>query len=258
MDGAIDIRGLTVEFPERGGVARAVNALDLAVGVGQVCGFLGPNGAGKTTTMHVLLGFVAPTRGEARIFGTDVRASIARERIGYLPEHPDTYPFLSGRELLRMTGRLFRMPPAAIRNRSDHLLATLGMAAAADRRIATYSRGMLQRICLAQALINDPDLVILDEPTGGLDPFGRLDVRGIIAGLKAAGKTVFFSSHELSEVEMVCDHIAIVAKGRVIAQGPANSLVAAGESLERYFMRVVTEAGAGNKKGRADGEDHRK
>ena len=226
-------------FPSRQGAVRALDGLMLEVKQGQVFGFLGPNGAGKTTAMHILLGFIAATSGEARIFGADVRHSIARQRIGYLPEHPDTYRFLSGRELLAMTGRLFRMEGRQIRSRIDELLAMTGIREAADRRIATYSRGMMQRICLAQALINDPDLVILDEPTGGLDPIGRMEIRKIITDLRDRGKTVFFSSHELSEVELVCDHLAILSKGRVVAEGKASDLVKPNESLEKYFMRVV-------------------
>lgn len=220
---------------------RALDAISLQVDEGVVFGFLGPNGAGKTTAMHVLLGFIAATSGEARIFGDDVRRSIARQRIGYLPEHPDTYRFLTGRELLCSTGHLFRMKGRALKRRVEVILDQVGLTDAAGRRIGTYSRGMLQRICLAQALINDPDLVILDEPTGGLDPFGRMQIRAIIDDLRVRGKTVFFSSHELSEVELVCDRLAILSRGRIIAEGPADELVPAGERLEKYFMRVVGE-----------------
>ena len=206
---------------------------------GHIFGFLGPNGAGKTTAMHVLLGFISATSGDASIFGTDVRDSVARQRIGYLPEQPDTYRFLTGRELLTLTGRLFHFRGKALRTRVAEVLAMTGIEDAADRRIATYSRGMMQRICLSQALINDPDLVFLDEPTGGLDPVGRMDVRRIILDLRDRGKTVFFSSHELSEVELVCDHLAILSRGKIVAEGAARDLVPEGERLERFFMRVV-------------------
>ena len=226
-------------FPSRQGPIPALHSLDLRVETGQVFGFLGPNGAGKTTTMHILLGFISATSGEARIFGTDVRETIARQRIGYLQEHPDSYRFLTGRELLVFTGRLFLLRGAPLRARVDEVAAQTDIAGALDRRIGTYSRGMMQRICLAQALINDPDLVILDEPTGGLDPMGRMGIRKIISGLRERGKTVFFSSHELSEVELVCDTIAILARGRIVAQGSASELVEPGETLEKYFMRVV-------------------
>jgi ABC-2 type transport system ATP-binding protein len=239
MDSAIAIRDLTVVFPSRQGPIRALDGLTLDVKPGQVFGFLGPNGAGKTTAMHVLLGFIDATSGETRLFGADVRQSIARQRIGYLPEHPDTYRFLSGYELLTMTGRLFGMKGSPLRSRIQDLLDLTGIRGAADRRIATYSRGMMQRINLAQALVNDPDLVILDEPTGGLDPIGRMEIRKIIADLRNRVKTVFFSSHELSEVELVCDRLAILARGRLVAEGKAADLARPGESLEQYFMRVV-------------------
>jgi ABC-2 type transport system ATP-binding protein len=242
MTPAVEIRELSVVFPMRRGAVKAVDDLSLRIGQGQIVGFLGPNGAGKTTTLHVLLGFIAPTSGSARIFGTDVQHSIARRRLGYLPEHPDTYRFLTGRELLVLTGRLFGLGRRALGTRVGAVLEQTGMAEAADRRIGTYSRGMMQRICLAQALINDPDLVILDEPTGGLDPIGRMAVRRIITDLRDRGKTVFFSSHELSEVELVCDRIAILSRGRVVVEGMPTQLVKPGERLEQYFMRVVGDA----------------
>ena len=236
----MDIRNLTVVFPSGRQSVRALDGIDLAIPQGRVFGFLGPNGAGKTTTMHVLLGFVSATSGEARVFGEDVRRSIARRRIGYLPEHPDTYRFLSGRELLTMTGRLFLLRGSQLARRVGEVLAEVELAdEMADRRIATYSRGMLQRIGLAQALINDPDLIVLDEPTGGLDPIGRMAVRRVISGLRLRGKTVFFSSHELSEVELVCDHLAILAKGRIVAEGAVADLIPPGENLEKYFMRAI-------------------
>jgi len=240
MSNAIDIQDLVVEFPgARGDTVRALQGLSLSVAQGQVYGFLGPNGAGKTTTMHVLLGFIEATAGAARLFDEDVRQTIARRRIGYLPEHPDTYRFLTGRELLLMAGRLFGLPRAARNARAAELLALVGLETAADRRLATYSRGMLQRIGLAQALVNDPDLVILDEPASGFDPLGRIRIREIIAALRERGKTIFFSSHELSEVERVCDRVGILAAGRLVAEGRVTELVRAGESLEQYFIRVV-------------------
>lgn len=217
----------------------ALAGLDLSVPAGTVFGFLGPNGAGKTTTIQILLGFQDATGGVARLFGQPVNRTIARDRIGYLAENPDSYGFLTGRELLTMAGRLFKLTPAEIRVRTEQLLAETGLLPAADRRIATYSRGMKQRICLAQALINDPDLLILDEPTGGLDPLGRLDIRRLIEARRQAGKTVFFSSHELSEVELVCDRIALLSRGRLVAEGAVRDLVPEGETLERFFIRMV-------------------
>jgi ABC-2 type transport system ATP-binding protein len=205
-----------------------------------VYGFIGPNGAGKTTTIHVLLGFIAATSGTAAIFGEDVRHSIARRRIGYMSEHPQLYRFLTGRELLIMTGRLFGIGGRLLAGKVAELIELVGLSGAADRRIAQYSRGMMQRIALAQALVNDPDLIILDEPTAGFDPIGRIGIREIISGLRAAGKTVFFSSHELSEVERLCDRIGILAGGCLVAGGNIAQLVKTGESLEQYFLRVLT------------------
>ncbi|MDO9541368.1 MAG: ABC transporter ATP-binding protein [Kiritimatiellia bacterium] len=237
---AIEICDLTVEFRTGGQVIAALQKLNLSVAQGEVYGFIGPNGAGKTTTMHVLLGFIAATSGTATIFGEDVRRSIARRRIGYMPENPQMYRFLTGRELLVMAGRLFGLRGNLLSRKAAELIDLVNLSAAADRRIAGYSRGMMQRIALAQALVNDPDLIILDEPTGGFDPIGRIGIREIIAGLRAAGKTVFFSSHELSEVEQICDRVGIIAKGRLIADGHIAQLVKAGESLEQYFLRILT------------------
>lgn len=245
MNTAIGIHDLSVRFRERGGFIEALRGITLDVNEGEVFGFLGPNGSGKTTTMLVLLGFIEPDSGHARIFGEDVRNRIARERIGYLPEKAETYPFLTGRELLHMAGCLFKMQRILLKKRAEELLEQVRLSEAADRRIATYSRGMLQRVGLAQALINDPDILILDEPTGGMDPLGRMEIRRIIAGLRDRGKTVFFSSHELSEVELVCDHIAIIANGRIAACGAVAELVPAAESLEQYFLKMVACARAG-------------
>lgn len=240
MTPAIEIQNLSVSFPSPTGMVQALRNLSIVVAPGTVFGFLGPNGAGKTTTIQVLLGFQEANQGTARLFGKPISETIAREKIGYLAENPDTYNFLTGRELLTMAGRLFNLPASEIKTRSKQLLNETGLAFAADRRIAGYSRGMRQRICMAQALINDPDLLILDEPTGGLDPLGRMDIRRIIAERKKAGKTVFFSSHELSEVELACDRVAILSQGNLIAEGAIHELVSPGESLERFFIKAVT------------------
>jgi len=240
MTNAIEIRDLTVEFRAGRKTISALQKLNLNVMQGEVYGFIGPNGAGKTTTMHVLLGFVEAASGTAAIYGEDVRRSIARRRIGYMPENPQMYCFLTGRELLTMAGQLFGMRGSLLSAKSAELIDLIGLSDAADRRIAGYSRGMMQRIALAQALINDPDLIILDEPTSGFDPIGRIEIRKIIAGLRSAGKTVFFSSHELSEVERVCDRVGIIANGRLIADGHISQLVKAGETLEQYFVRILT------------------
>jgi len=240
---AVEVRDLVVTFRSHGASVQALRGISFVVPQGQVVGFLGPNGAGKTTTLHVLLGFQAPTSGGASIFGEDVTKSVARRRLGYMPEHPQAYPFLTGRELLNAAGRIFGMSRSRAGERAAALLGEVDLAAAADRRIATYSRGMLQRIGLAQALVNDPDLVILDEPTSGLDPVGRSKVRNLVARLRDAGKTVFFSSHELSEVELVCDRVLMLVDGAIAASGAVGELVGRGESLERYFLKIVSSGG---------------
>ncbi len=243
MSNVIEIRELRVEYPGRraGEPPRlAVNGLSLEVHSGEVFGFLGPNGAGKTTTMNVLLGFVNPSGGEAYLFGVNVRQPIARQRIGYLPELTYYYKFLTAEELLRFYARIFELPRAETERRIDALLKLVELEAVRHRPIRTYSKGMQQRVGLAQALINDPDLLILDEPTSGLDPLGRMKVREIIQRLKNQGKTVFFSSHELGEVETVCDRVAIICEGRVREQGRVSDLVARYRcDLERVFLTVI-------------------
>jgi ABC-2 type transport system ATP-binding protein len=217
----------------------ALQGLDLEVGAGEVFGFLGPNGAGKTTTMNVLLGFVPPTGGTASLFGIDVRQPIARQRIGYLPELTYYYKFLTAEELLRFYSKIFGIPPADADQRIAKLLKLVELESAAKRPIKSYSKGMQQRVGLAQALINNPDLLVLDEPTSGLDPLGRMKVREIIQRLKNEGKTVFFSSHELGEVETVCDRVAIVHEGELKAVGTVADISAGHTNLEKAFLKIV-------------------
>jgi len=239
----IDIRDLCVVYRGRGTGQpdrTAVKGLTLSVRPGEVFGFLGPNGAGKTTTMNVLLGFVNATGGEARLFGADVREPIARQRIGYLPELTYYYKFLSAEELLRFYARIFRIPRAETERRIDGVLKLVELEEARRRQIKTYSKGMQQRVGLAQALINNPDLLIFDEPTSGLDPVGRMKVREIIQRLKNEGKTVFFSSHELGEVETVCDRVAILHQGELKVEGRIGDLVRQYQlNLEQIFLKVI-------------------
>ena len=218
----------------------ALQGLTLSVNAGEVFGFLGPNGAGKTTTMNVLLGYVNATGGAAYLFDVNVREPIARQRIGYLPELTYYYKFLTAEELLRFYGRLFEIPRGEIESRVDRLLKLVELEHARKRPIRTYSKGMQQRAGLAQALINDPDLLLLDEPTSGLDPLGRMKVREIIQRLKNDGKTVFFSSHELGEVETVCDRVAIMNSGELKVTGRVSDLVAEHQcNLEQLFLKIV-------------------
>jgi ABC-2 type transport system ATP-binding protein len=243
MEAILKIENLRVEYRSRElgqGTKVALQGLNLSVGQGEVFGFLGPNGAGKTTTMTVLLGFVQPTGGAAYLFGTNVREPVARQRIGYLPEMTYYYKFLTAEELLRFYARIFRLPRAERERRIDAVLKLVELEQARKRPIKTYSKGMQQRVGLAQALINNPDLLILDEPTSGLDPIGRMKVREIIQRLKNEGKTVFFSSHELGEVETVCDRVAILAQGELKAEGRVRDIVREHEGdLEQAFLRII-------------------
>jgi ABC-2 type transport system ATP-binding protein len=239
----IEVKDLSVTYRARGSRQPdrlAVKNLRLSVRSGEVFGFLGPNGAGKTTTMNVLLGFVNASAGDAYLFGTNVREPIARQRIGYLPELTYYYKFLSAEELLRFYAKIFGIPKAETERRIDAVLKLVELEGARKRPIKTYSKGMQQRAGLAQALINNPDLLILDEPTSGLDPIGRMKVREIIQRLKDEGKTVFFSSHELGEVETVCDRVAILHQGELKVEGSVSELAAQHKcNLEKLFLRVI-------------------
>jgi len=243
MEAILETKKLRVEYkPQTRAQGRkvAVRDLNLRVNAGEVYGFLGPNGAGKTTTMNVLLGFVNATSGAAYLFGVDVRQPIARQRIGYLPELTYYYKFLSAEELLRFYARIFRLSRAETDHRIDNLLKLVELEHARKRPIKTYSKGMQQRVGLAQALINNPDLLILDEPTSGLDPLGRMKVREIIQRLKNEGKTVFFSSHELGEVETVCDRVAIINNGELKVEGSVAELVEQHQAnLEKIFLDLI-------------------
>lgn len=243
MDSILRVNNLRVEYrapSEPGGVKLAVNGLTLQVGSGEVFGFLGPNGAGKTTTMNVLLGYVNATGGSAELFGVDVRQPIARQRIGYLPELTYYYRFLTAEELLRFYAKIFGLGRQKTDQRVHELLKLVELDDVRRRPIRTYSKGMQQRVGLAQALINDPDLLLLDEPTSGLDPVGRMKVREIIQRLQEEGKTVFFSSHELGEVETVCNRVAILHEGRVQEEGHVSDLLDKYKcDLEQIFLKVV-------------------
>ena len=239
----IKIQNLAVTYPSRGlrqESTVAVRGLSLDVNRGEVFGFLGPNGAGKTSTMQVLLGFRPPTSGAAFLFDIDVRETIARRRIGYLPELTYYYKFLTAEELLRFYARIFRIPRGEADRRIDALLKLVELEDARKRLIKAYSKGMQQRVGLAQALINNPDLLVLDEPTSGLDPLGRMKVREIIQRLKNEGKTVFFSSHELGEVETICDRVAIIHRGELKVQGRVSDLAQKYQTgLEKIFLNVI-------------------
>jgi ABC-2 type transport system ATP-binding protein len=225
---AISIVGLTKDFPVnlRGLKVRAVDQLSLSIPANEIFGLLGPNGSGKSTTIKAILGLVAPTVGECHIFGE--RASSVRSRfdVGYLPEAPYFYRYLTGRELVTFYARVCQVPRPRLRARVDEVLSWVGLEAAADRRVGTYSKGMLQRIGLAQALVHDPRLLILDEPTAGVDPVGSAEMAKLIVGLKAQGRTVLICSHLLAQIEDICDRVAILNRGRLVLEGRVEDLVA--------------------------------
>jgi ABC-2 type transport system ATP-binding protein len=223
----IDVRdlGKVYRTPFRRRRSQALNGVSFSVGRGEIFGFLGPNGAGKTTTIRVLMGLIAATAGSARIFGHPVPSREARMRLGFLPEQPYFYDYLTVEELLDLVGRLFGLDRATRTRRAGELIERVGLGRARGQSLKRFSKGMMQRAGLAQALMNDPDLVVLDEPMSGLDPIGRKEVRDLIVELRERGKTVFFSSHILTDVEAVADRVAIVARGEIRAQGVPAELV---------------------------------
>lgn len=213
----------------------AVEDLNLTVTVGEVFGFLGPNGAGKSTAVKMLMGLVHPTAGAARLLGNPIGDIETKRRIGFLPEHFRFPDWLRADELLHFHGRLAGLDHRERERRASEVLALVGLSSRAGDRLRTFSKGMLQRIGIAQALLTDPDLVFLDEPTSALDPLGRREVRDIIRELKQAGKTVFLNSHLLSEIELICDRVAIIDRGRVVREGNLDEL------LDRHELEVRVE-----------------
>jgi ABC-2 type transport system ATP-binding protein len=221
-DLAIETRGLRKVY----GSKIAVNGLTLEVRRGEAFGFLGPNGAGKTTSIKMLLGLAEPTSGSGRLLGSPLRHPSIRSKVGFLPEHFRFHEWLTGYEFLRLHGRLYRMQADHLQHRIRELLALVGLTEFFGQQLRTYSKGMLQRIGLAQALLNDPEIVFLDEPTSGLDPAGRRLVRDIITELRKKGTTVFLNSHFLSEVEVTCDRVAFIKHGEVLRVEELGKLAA--------------------------------
>ena len=223
----IRVRKLRKTF-KTGLIAReveAVRGVSFEVQRGEIVGFLGPNGSGKTTTIKMLLGLIKPTAGEAWMFGERVPSLHARQRLGFLPENPYVYPYLTPREFVRMSGALSGVPRNKLAKRTEDVLDRTGVLYAADRQVRRLSKGMLQRSALAAALVGDPELLILDEPMSGLDPVGRKEVRELILAECADGRTVFFSTHILSDVESLCDHVTILRAGQVVEKGPIRTLL---------------------------------
>jgi ABC-2 type transport system ATP-binding protein len=207
-----------------------LDSVDLTIYRGEIFGILGANGAGKSTTLKVLAGLIRPTDGQAWLFDHPIDDPQTRARIGFLPDVPAFQDYLTAEESLMLSGRLAGLPPVLLRSRVGYVLSTLGLSTVRQRRLAAFSKGMLQRMGLAQALIHDPDLLLFDEPMSGLDPMGRADVRDLILRLKQAGKTIIFSSHLLHDVELLCDRTGLLTSGRLVVQESRQELILASRS----------------------------
>jgi len=245
MQAAIEIDGLTKDYYLgfwRKRPRRALDGLTLTIEEGEVFGFLGPNGAGKTTTLKLLMGLIFPTSGGARILGRAIEDVSMHHDVGYLPEQPYFYDYLTARELLDYFARFFRLSAQERRRRIGSLLDLVGLSAAADVQLRRYSKGMLQRIGIAQAILHQPRVVFLDEPMSGLDPVGRREARDIILDLKRQGRTVFFSTHILPDAEMLCDRVAVLVGGKLQGVGSPEQIV----SIEVESLEVLFELPAGS------------
>lgn len=221
----IDVRDLVVEYGRGKKIHRAVDGISFQVAAGECVGFIGANGAGKSTTMKALLGFIFPAAGEVRVFGRPAGTVESRQRLGYLPEVALYYPFMKARELLELYGGLHGLSKADIKRRVPGLLEEVGLGGRGENLLKNFSKGMQQRLGIAQAIIANPELLIFDELSSGLDPVGRHDLRDVILRLKAAGTTIFFSSHELTEVESLCDRVIMINKGRIVTEAPVADLL---------------------------------
>ncbi len=242
MENYIEISKLSVNYASGKNHFTALSEINLNVKRGEIFGFLGPNGAGKTTTIKTILGMIPEYRGNVRILKHDPRSASARQRIGYMPEIANYYWYLTPNELMKMYGRIFGISSKELPEKINHVLDLVGLNESKNKLMKIFSKGMMQKVSFAQSLLNDPELLILDEPTTGLDPIARLKMRNVIKSLKNMGKTIFFSSHELSEVEMICDEIAIIKKGKIITSGRPDKLLSEKkekETLESYFINLI-------------------
>jgi len=224
----VSVENVTRDFRPGFGlrVKRVLDGISFGVREGEIFGFVGPNGAGKTTTLKILMGLIRATGGRASVLGHDVSETEYRRHVGFLPENPYFYEYLSGREILDFYARLSGVPARRRPDRVNTLLEWVGLSHAAGARLRTYSKGMLQRVGIAQALVHDPSVIFLDEPMSGLDPIGRVEIRDLILRLRADGKTVFMNTHMLHDVEMVCDRVAIIVEGRIRYQGQIEDFLA--------------------------------
>ena len=240
MPSVIEIQNLVVGYDKK----NILDGLSLTVRRGEIFGFLGLNGAGKSTTIKAILGLIHPVSGQVLLHGlppSDVRSRI---RVGFLPEEATYYRFLTPLEILNFMGELFGIPKSILKKRIPDLLELVGLTEVRNKLLGTFSKGMAQKLGLAQALVNEPETLILDEPTSGLDPLARMDLRKILKDLKKRGRTIFFSSHELSEAELLCDSIAIIHSGRLIKSGSLQDVLgdAREENLELFFLETIRKA----------------
>jgi len=244
MEAIVSTRGLTKEYKKVFGRKKvvALDGLDLEIQKGEIFGLLGPNGSGKTTTLKLLLGIISPTKGEAFVLGKPVRDIHVKGRIGYMPESPYFYQFLNPVELLGFYGELFSINKKERRKRIDELLELVGLSPYRNRVIRNFSKGMLQRIGIAQALLNDAELLFLDEPTIGLDPVGTMEMKSLFSRLKGEGKTILLSSHLLSEVEKSCDRVGILYNGRMVKLGSIQELLSVQDEVQITTKELSDEA----------------
>ncbi|MCA9440855.1 MAG: ABC transporter ATP-binding protein, partial [Candidatus Omnitrophica bacterium] len=234
------VEDLVVEYGKKNKKTRAVNGMTFSVQEGECVGFVGPNGAGKSTTIKAIMGFLFPTSGTLKVFEEKAGTVASRERIGYLPEVALYYPFMKARELLELYGGLHRMGRSELRERIPRILTEVGLGGKDEVLLKNFSKGMQQRLGIAQAIIADPELLVFDELSSGLDPIGRHDLREVLIRLKQRGKTIFFSSHELTEVEDLCDRVLMVHKGRCIEQKKVSELI---HPLNRFTIRFTAKEG---------------
>jgi len=246
MDAAIEFAGVSKEYssPFSRRRFRALDDFDLRVETGEILGFLGPNGAGKTTAIHLAMGFMRPTSGHGRLLGQRFGHAATRSRVGFLPENVALYP-RRAEQLVRFYGALNGMKSAILGRRAAQVLEMVGLQDDAKRNVSKFSRGMLQRVGLAQALVNDPALLILDEPTSALDPLARVAVRELLLQARTEGKTIFLSSHLLSEVELVCDRVAVLHRGRLVRLGTTADLLQAGQQTQIVARKIAADCFAG-------------
>lgn len=237
----IEVSDLVVEYGKGAKKTRAVNGLSFSVKAGECVGFIGANGAGKSSTMKAMMGFLFPVSGKTKVFGLPPGLAESRQRIGYLPEVALYYPFMKARELLELYGGLQGIPAGEIKSRIEKALARVGLDGRGETLLKNYSKGMQQRLGIAQAIIADPELMIFDEMSSGLDPIGRHDLRNVLLELKRAGRTLFFSSHELSEVEALCDRVVIIHRGKLVRDATLADLKrdSGSQSLEEFYMGLV-------------------